>query len=433
MEVDRLRDYMQVDTVSWNREWRDIDKDLNLLTSLQKKSRKTPASSIAGSEGEGTRTPVKNKNVSRDASRSLSIGSYDLLSTCSSVSTKISDLAAETMTSEELAAEVRSRPSSRFMKIVNRRPSFEIVEHPLVLVHELHLSMTAGKVTTRRAWPSKLVDQGVVEKMVKNIWDTYLSETSNLEICVSPLVLMNTVQRISCLDLYGADLFTEALFEPLRTIQMDILPRFFASKIYAKMKVFVLKSQPTPEAESIIVPPPPRSFMLNGFELAELEKKRFTLNEILQDELLYGQFLTYLRAMFRSEYLLCVRMVLLFEEQVTQKNFTEALRLSWYICDYFVSAGSAFEIALTHTHRKDILLTLARPNVVMFSRLKSEAIKCLEVDFKAYSLTVGYLALNKMMVSSSRKDRSISSYFTKGLVGRLTPIIFRASRCKLSE
>lgn len=426
MEVDRLRDYMQVDTVSWNRGWRDIDRDLNLLTSLQKQSRRMPASSIA--DRENTRTPVRNKNNSRDANRSLSVGSYDLLSTCSSVSTKISDLAVETMTSEELAAEVRSRPSSRFMQIVNRRPSFEIVQHPLVVVHELHLSMTAERVTTKRAWPSKLVDQGVVEKMVKNIWDTYLSETSNLEICVSPLVLINTVQRISCLDLYGADLFTEALFEPLRTIQMDILPRFFASKIYAKMKIFLLKSQPTLTADSILVPPPPRSFMLDGFGVAELEKKRFNLNEILQDGLLYGQFLAYLRVMFRSEYLLCVRMILLFEEQVIQKNFVEALRLSWYICDYFVTAGSAFEVALTHAHRKDILLSLARPNIVMFSRLKSEAVKRLEVDFKAYSLTVGYSALNKMMISASKKERTIASYFSNGLVGRLTPIIFRTSR-----
>ena len=43
-------------------------------------------------------------------------------------------------------------------------------------------------------------------------------------------VAENTKRRMKLLDLYGPDVFSEALLDPLKTINRDVLPRFLASE-----------------------------------------------------------------------------------------------------------------------------------------------------------------------------------------------------------
>lgn len=416
MEVDRLRDYMQEDTVSWTRSWQDIDKELNLVSSVTNRDE--------NSENDNQRTQIRNSDTQRNTCkkcRSQMDENYDwdIIKDCCVTSANSSGQRSPTQESE---TSVGSR-SSRFMKITNIRTNFEIVEHPFSRIRDLHLVMADPKTTSKSNWPSKKVNQQVVEKMVKKIWDTYLSETSHLEICVSPLAIINTVRRISYLDLYGPDAFSEALLEPLRTIQMDILPRFFVSKVYLKMRAFQLKSNPLPSAKSIRVPPPKKSTTLSRFQVVIFEDKLFDLNEILQENFLYLEFLRYLEGIYCSESLLCVRMVLLFEEEVSRKNFSEALKLSWYICNYFVRAGAAFEISLVHLERKEILLNLATPNLFMFSNLKRTAIRSLEANFRTYTLTSSYRGLGKMLIRVRKQEESYISFLNRNVFVRLLPLI----------
>jgi hypothetical protein len=411
MDVDRLRDYMQEDIKSWNKSWQDIDKELNVITSVQKRDE------IA--ENDNTRSLIQNSEVKQN--------------TCKNCKAQIDDVQEpDTLvdcrkTLIDSSQEISSR-TSQFLKISNRRSNFEIVEHPIASARarDLQLAMTDATTSKKRDWPSKKVNKHVVEKMVKKIWDTYLSETSYLEICVSPLAIINTVRRISHLDLYGPDAFAEALLEPLRTIQMDILPRFFASKVYLKMRAFQLKSNPLPTAKSIFVPPPKKSKTLNKFQIALFEDRHFDLNEILQENFLYLQFLKYLEGIFCSENLLCVRMILIFEEEVSHKNFSEALRLSWYICNYFVRAGAAFEISLVLSERKEILLHLATPNLLMFSHLKRTVIRSLDDDFKTFTLTNTYCNLGKMLIQVTKQEETFASYLNRNVFVRLLPLAIKA-------
>lgn len=406
MDVDRLRDYMQEDTTSWNKSWQEIDKELNLITSVQKRDE------IA--ENDSPRTVNRNSEVMQNTCKNCKA----LIDELQDLDT-LRDCCQDSIGS---AQDINNR-TSRFLKISNRRSNFEIVEHPFTRARDLNLAMTDGTTMKNRNWPSKKVNKQVVEKMVKKIWDTYLSETSHLEICVSPLAIINTVRRISHLDLYGPDTFAEALLEPLRTIQMDILPRFFASKVYFKMRAFQLKSNPLPSAKSIYVPPPNKSKTLNKFQVVLFEDRLFDLNEILQDNFLYLQFLKYLEGMFCSENLLCVRMILIFEEEVNHKNYSEALRLSWYICNYFVRSGSAFEVSLVHSERKEILLNLATPNLFMFSHLKRTAIRSLDGNFKTFILTDIYCNLGKMLIQVKKQEETFASYLNRNVFVRLLPLI----------
>ena len=416
MDVDRLRDYMQEDTTSWNKSWQEIDKELNLITSVQKRDE------IA--EIDSPRTANRNSEVMQNTCKNCKANIDELQDLDT-----LRDCCQDSIGS---AQDISNR-TSRFLKISNRRSNFEIVEHPFTRARDLHLAMTDGTTIKNRNWPSKKVNKQVVEKMVKKIWDTYLSETSHLEICVSPLAIINTVRRISHLDLYGPDTFAEALLEPLRTIQMDILPRFFASKVYFKMRAFQLKSNPLPSAKSIYVPPPNKSKTLNKFQIVLFEDRHFDLNEILQDNFLYLQFLKYLEGMFCSENLLCVRMILIFEEEVNHKNYSEALRLSWYICNYFVRSGSAFEVSLIHSERKEILLHLATPNLFMFSHLKRTAIRSLDGNFKTFILTDTYCNLGKMLIQVKKQEETFASYLNRNVFVRLLPLIHINIKAEVDE
>lgn len=421
MEVDKLRDYMHADTVSWSKDWLKIDKELALSTIL-------PVYQDDGDEDQ--ENSIKSSAIRPSTARSILKNSSTSIKSFAKPESSL--VQATQPYSSKLSQKVGSRPTTSFINIVTRRASFSILEHPVLKVHGQLLTLTEENAATERPWPSKIVDQRIVEQMVKNIWDTFLSESSHLEICVAPLVVINTVQRIACLDLYGPDVFAEALLEPLRTIQMDTLPRFFASKIYAKMKFFTESSSPLPLAETIEVPPPLRSSLLSGFLISEFENKLFDLNEILQEELLYSEFLLYLKGYFCSENLLCVRMILVFEEQVRDKYYNRALKLAWHICNCFVLPGSAYEVSLLYSNRKDTLLSLARPNIFMFSHLKRSAIKSLEANFEIYSKTDVYLNLSKMMIAVKKREENSMDYFSRKVLSKLPYIVKQKTQYKRS-
>ena len=412
MEVDRLRDYMQEDKISWNRDWRTLDRELKFLKTLHDpESSQTIIDDLGISRCGSPKSPrssIGDIRISSPASSEVTLFNSPTSSVNSS--TKSINWPIDTLNVVSTAF-TSTRRSSRFVKIMNRRPSFAIAEHSLLKIHCASIIAANNENKKKKPWPSKIVDQRKVENMVKKIWDTFLSDASQLEICVSPLAIINTVKRIAFLDLYGPDVFAEALNEPLRTIQLDTLPRFFASKIYFKMESFRINSIPLPSADTLDVKAPPKSSLLNGFDLSEFGDKLFNLNELLMDDVLYTQFLTYLQSSFRSENLLCVRAILIFEEHVTDKNYSEALQLAWNICNYFVLPGSAYEVSLLYANRKEILLSLARPNIFMFAQLKRTAIKSLQADFDFYAITEDYKNLSKFVISKKKREESFFSFF----------------------
>ncbi|KAJ1391011.1 hypothetical protein B484DRAFT_439655, partial [Ochromonadaceae sp. CCMP2298] len=97
----------------------------------------------------------------------------------------------------------------------------------------------------------------VVNTLVKHIWYTYLSDSAATQICMSSQVLRNTLLRLTRLHLYGPDTFHETLVDPVKTIFMDILPRFRLSSEMAELKTRLEELEETPDGSLFSVPPPP--------------------------------------------------------------------------------------------------------------------------------------------------------------------------------
>ena len=46
----------------------------------------------------------------------------------------------------------------------------------------------------------------------------------------------NTKRRIELFDLYGPEVFSEALLDPIKTMHKDVLPRYLVSPCYIEIK-----------------------------------------------------------------------------------------------------------------------------------------------------------------------------------------------------
>lgn len=135
----------------------------------------------------------------------------------------------------------------------------------------------------------------------------------------------NTLCRLQFEELYGADVFSEAIQEVLIILRRDIFLRFLKSSLYVLLNrsgniaydVGSRFSYLLPKANRLFVKSP-ESGILNdiyqGFYLHRDDGKCYTLQEILSDGLLFNGFLLRLKASMTSESLLCIRMITTFNE-----------------------------------------------------------------------------------------------------------------------
>ena len=133
-----------------------------------------------------------------------------------------------------------------------------------------------------------------------------------------------------------------------------ILPRFMNSPEHAKMLEFVDGSEPLPNGSSLDVPPPYRS-IYTVMDLDILPTKKFSCRELVSDRLLYHQFYTYLRQHDVHDSLLGVRMLTIFEERITVKDWEHADQVAWEIYRYFVAPDSSFAVEIDDIELKEIL------------------------------------------------------------------------------
>ena len=133
-----------------------------------------------------------------------------------------------------------------------------------------------------------------------------------------------------------------------------ILPRFMNSPEHAKMLEFVDGSEPLPNGSSLDVPPPYRS-IYTVMDLDILPTKKFSCRELVSDRLLYHQFYTYLRQHDVHDSLLGVRMLTIFEERITVKDWEHAEQVAWEIYRYFVAPDSSFAVEIDDIELKEIL------------------------------------------------------------------------------
>lgn len=262
--------------------------------------------------------------------------------------------------------------------------------------------------TIEPKWPSIKLRETAVRAHAQKIWDDYLSEETQFQVCLRADVFRRTLNRLGRVDLYGPDVFQESLVEPIKTLRRDTLPRFLNSDLYEEMLANMESLKSLPSWDSLQVSPPTTS-ILNVINPKDLtETKRFTLDELLSDTFLFKEFLHVMNKSHSAENLLCVRMIAIFVELMTAKDIKGAKEEAWKIFRYFVAPGSAFEVSLYSLHKKEVMLALAMPNIHMFDELKKSATTMLTVNFNTFRGTDDYRQLATAIKASVPKSRGWS-------------------------
>ena len=274
----------------------------------------------------------------------------------------------------------------------------------------------------KSGWPSKIIQRRQIERNMKEIWDTYLSDSAPRQICISHNMRARTKTRMDLVHLYGPSVFNEALYDPLATLRNDTLPRFKSSVLFQAMSKRLDYCCKLPRPETLELPPPRMSSSpFRGIPLESLQDSRlFDLKETLDDPFLLKEFLNYSREIFACENLQCIRKIMQFEDLMTSslhpfdsKCITEeAETCAWEIYVYFVATGSPFEITLSVRQRKDVMISLAKPSSYMFKVLHETTMGHLVSNFNSYKFTDRYLNSCKRLKEDIRSRKYSGSQTT---------------------
>jgi hypothetical protein len=151
-----------------------------------------------------------------------------------------------------------------------------------------------------KTWTSTKLQMESVVKHIQNIWDEYFSPTAASEICISAMMRARTVFRLRHLHEYGRSVFDEAMGDPLKTVNKDVLPRFLVSGYYHDLQKRLASISPLPPGEAISVSPPQSSLVIKlDMDITPLEELKKTPWRC--DYILYEAFKEYLRSILASE------------------------------------------------------------------------------------------------------------------------------------
>lgn len=261
-------------------------------------------------------------------------------------------------------------------------------------------------------WPSRIFTRDAMNRDIESIWENYLSDDSPNQICLSTEILRKTRKRIDNLHLYGTEVFGEALLDPIKTINRDILPRFMKSETYRVLNSHLAAADPLPLASTLVVPVPETSLIDNDEAMDALESRVFTLDDMLFDRYLFEEFLAYLKLQYSSENFLCVRMIHIFEYHISTKDTAAANHQAWEIYKYFVAPGSAFEVSCSFRVRKEVMLSLSQSSPTDFEKVKRSAILMMNVNLDAFKATPEYAALKSLLRTKKQQKNAGPSMFS---------------------
>lgn len=252
-------------------------------------------------------------------------------------------------------------------------------------------------------WPSSVITRDSIQEMVIQIWETYLAKDAKYWICISLNILLNTVQRIKYIHLYGKEVFEEALMDPVKTIHRDIYPRFATSEEFRLMKQYVASTESLPSAAKLKLMKP-SCVIFNRYNPRDIERGdiRFTLQDLIDDMILYSEFQKYLEKIVSMENLLCLRAIIIFKDAIGSRDKEEramALEHAWTIYKFFIAAGSSYEVSISYVLRKDLMRKLADPSSGMFEAIEQSALSALRTHYYTYTTTKEYQDLHKVCIA----------------------------------
>jgi hypothetical protein len=240
-------------------------------------------------------------------------------------------------------------------------------------------------------WKPGGVCRDTIIDEIYEIWNIYISNSGEYQICIPSAVLHRTLFRIQHFALYGPDVFTEATDTPAETIIRDIMPRFRQTNAYKNMLRRCEEIRKPKNAFDLKVSIP------NNDCLSDLQSMpndyTVTLNDCINCGFLYSKFLDYLTSIFSSDNLLCVRMLHIYKAMKDTEPVSDVEEMAWTIYQYFVVPGSPCEISLRGSAIQDISLNMATLPDDIFVELYRSAMRTLTECFVVYQRTCEYAQL----------------------------------------
>jgi hypothetical protein len=303
------------------------------------------------------------------------------------------------------------------------------------------LPLKNGTLITDELWPSQILSREAVAENIISIWDTFLAGTreSRYWICIPSTVLLNTMRRIKMIHIYGKEAFMEALIDPIKTIEKDIYPRFLLSAEY-RLLVASLKTLETPALARNLKLTKPPFLIFQRYQFKEIQNNlvQFTLNDLIEDQVLYTEFLKYLEKIVSSENLLCIRAIKIFQDSfsstTSSTSTTSTPRPSststptpapkprprtptlpsmsskenrentisenaWLVYRYFIASNSPYEISISYRKKKEVMRQLANPHFHLFDSIEQSVLSALKVHYASYILTKEYRDLCRFVLA----------------------------------
>ena len=274
-------------------------------------------------------------------------------------------------------------------------------------------------------------------------------------------VVASVRDRIERHASWGTQVFDDAVDAVVKILHSEAFPRFQKSPLFAKMMArerlaVDVDERALPQAHTLHVKPPRSQIRENVLGpngesyVAQYAGKHYTLEEILEDGLLFEELQAHLDKSYSSDSLICLRMVAVFKEVLQRdrddhapqrsprsRSHSVASRSSfdgendeggqpssaqsrkrhssiffnaqraiddhaWSIYLYFVAVGAAHEIGIASKCRDAVMKDLASPHEHMFAELEAVAYAELTTQFRDFKNTVSYEMLGRRAVATAK-------------------------------
>ncbi|KAL0590293.1 hypothetical protein ABG067_001540 [Albugo candida] len=254
------------------------------------------------------------------------------------------------------------------------------------------------------------------KNLAETIWAEFLSTNSPSEVSLPSEDRLITMERLKFPGVYRQNLFEVAVKDAVKTLQKDTLGRFLKSPQFKDMEsVFraALEKMSTDTLEDAAFDNDlPTKIVLTEERINS--SSEYSLDEILNDKILFQEMLEYLENKFKAENLKCTHHILRFEHLADRKIGDDLKAYAWNIYLYFLAPGSPFEVSCTALDRKFAQLRLGCPERSMFQPIKDSTLAVLKQDVKPFCSQLGQKVLKeKLEKELPPTNRKKASFFSK--------------------
>lgn len=260
------------------------------------------------------------------------------------------------------------------------------------------------------------IKQQAIERILF-LWNHYIGSEAISQICVPAKILGHIIKRLELLHIYGNDVFSECMIDPIKTIKRDILPRYLVSDIHvqAVARISDLNDYLSP----LIVSAPDNNVIVDRIlstsvspDELQTALRSVPIPELLIDRLIYQQFLKYLRDIIASENLLCLRMIEIYRDLLSAGDRKGAVDHAWLFLKYFVKFGSPYEVSVSSRRRREVFEKMANPDITIFDRVERSALQVLVGHYESYKSSSSFPALvDAVQHYNTTKNKKTSSCF----------------------